>query len=175
MRRVSIIGSGGAGKSTLARRLGDITGLPVIHLDAVHWKPGWSETPKDKWRKIVEALVAGERWVIDGNFGGTMEIRLAASDTVIFLDFPRTLCLSRAVKRLFRYWNRNRPDMGEGCPERLDIEFLHWIWTFPNRAKPQIEARLSALPPRVKVVRLTSPAAADEFLSVVKCTNANGH
>src|SRR5829696_8792386 len=115
MRRVSIIGSGGAGKSTLARQLGDITGLPVIHLDREFWRPGWKETPKPEWKNRVEKLVKGDEWIIDGNFGGTMEIRLAAADTVVFLDFPRVLCTFRAIKRAVAFRNRTRPDMGPGC------------------------------------------------------------
>ena len=109
MRRVAIIGSGGAGKSRLARQLGEATRLPVIHLDSLFWRPGWTETPKDVWRRTVEDLVKGDEWILDGNFGGTMEIRLAAADTIIFLDFPRVLCTYRAIKRAITYWNRTRP------------------------------------------------------------------
>jgi len=168
MHRVSIIGSGGAGKSTLARQLGEITGLPVIHLDRLFWKPGWTETPKDVWRHTIEDLVKGDEWIIDGNFGGTMEIRLAASDTVVFLDFPRVLCTFRAIKRAVNFRNRTRPDMGPGCNEKFDLEFLRWVWQFPKLTAPRIEKRLSNLGSRVRVVRLRSPKEVGRFLREVR-------
>ena len=168
MRRVSIIGSGGAGKSTLARHLGEITGLPVIHLDRLYWKPGWTETAKDAWRETVGNLVKGEKWIIDGNFGGTMDIRLAASDTVIFLNFPRLLCTYRAVKRAITFRNKTRPDMGPGCNEKLDVEFLRWVWQFPGKTLPAIEDRFSRLGTEMKIIRLHSPREVERFLSGVR-------
>ena len=164
MRRISIIGSGGAGKSTLATRLGNILHLPVIHLDRLHWQPGWIETPKDEWRRKVEEIVRANRWIIDGNFGGTMEIRLAACDTVIFLDFPPAICTWRVIKRRFKYRKVTRPDMGEGCPEKLDLQFVSWVWNFTSNTKPAIEERLSRLPADKRLIRLTSPAAVKSFL-----------
>jgi adenylate kinase family enzyme len=77
MRRVLVIGSGGAGKSTFATRLAQLTGLPLFHLDALYWKPGWVETPKEVWSRTMGQLIAGARWVMDGNYGGTLEQRLA--------------------------------------------------------------------------------------------------
>ena len=168
MRRVSIIGSGGAGKSTLARQLGEITGLPVIHLDRLYWKAGWTETPKDIWKEKVESLVKGDEWIIDGNFGGTMEVRLSASDTVIFLDFPRLLCTYRAVKRAITFRNKTRPDMGPGCNEKFDLEFLRWVWQFPGITVPSIEERLSRMGRGVKLIRLRSPNEAQRFLSDIR-------
>jgi adenylate kinase family enzyme len=165
MRRVAIIGSGGAGKSTLARQLGEITGLPVVHLDREFWRPGWTETPKADWNERVEELANGHEWIIDGNFGGTMEIRLAAADMVVFLDFPRVLCTYRAIKRAVTYRNRTRPDMGPGCVEKFDLEFLRWVWQFPGKTVPSIEARLAKLGPHVALVRLRSPKEVESFLS----------
>jgi adenylate kinase family enzyme len=163
MKKILIIGSGGAGKSTLAARLGEATGIEVVHLDRLHWKPNWTGTPKDEWREIVRQQLEKNEWIIDGNFGGTMEMRLRACDTVIFLDFPRRVCLYRAVKRALTYYNKTRPDMGEGCNEKLDFEFLHWVWTFPTRAKPQIEERLKRFEGEKTIIRLRSPRETEEF------------
>jgi adenylate kinase family enzyme len=165
MKRILIIGSGGAGKSTLARRLGDATRIEVIHLDKLHWKPNWTSPPKEEWRKTVEEQLKKETWIIDGNFGGTMEMRLWACDTVIYLDFPRTICFYRALKRAVKYYNKTRPDMGEGCNERIDFEFLHWVWNFPKTTKPVIEERLKRLADGKTIIRLRSPLEVEDFLS----------
>lgn len=164
MKKILIIGSGGAGKSTLARRLGEAIDIEVIHLDKLHWKPNWTGTPKDEWRKIVQTQLEKDEFIMDGNFGGTMEMRLKACDTVIYLDFPRAVCLYRAVKRALKYYNKTRPDMGEGCNEKLDFEFLHWVWTFPKRAKPEIEERLKRFGDGKTIIRLRSPRETEDFL-----------
>lgn len=145
-RRIMVIGSGGAGKSTFARRIHEITGLPLIHLDREHWRPGWVEPPDDEWRQKVEQLAALERWIIDGNYGGTVEIRLARADAAVFFDFPRRICLWRVVKRRFSTRRRQRPDMAEGCPEHLDLHFLRWIWGYRKTARPRILEALSSAP-----------------------------
>jgi adenylate kinase family enzyme len=167
MRRILVIGSGGAGKSTLARRLGRRLGLEVLHLDVFFWRPGWVETPKDEWRRTIEGLCARESWVMDGNFSGTLDVRLAACDTVVFLDLPRAVCLWRVLKRLVRYRNRRRPDMAEGCGEKLDLKFLHWVWTFPARSRGKVLARLDEAAAGKRVVRLRSDAEIERFLAEV--------
>jgi adenylate kinase family enzyme len=164
MKKVLVIGSGGAGKSTFAARLAAKTGLPLVHLDAIYWRPGWVETPKDEWRRTVERLVAGEAWIMDGNFGGTLEFRLAACDTVIFLDLPRALCLWRVLVRRLRFGRGGRPDMSPGCPERLTWEFFHWIWTYPSARRPKLLARLDALRGEKNVVVLRSRGEVEALL-----------
>ncbi|MET3576327.1 adenylate kinase family enzyme [Bhargavaea ullalensis] len=106
MDRIMLIGSGGAGKSTLARKLGERLGIDVHHLDALLWKPGWELTTRDEQRKIQSGLFDGKRWIVDGNYGATMDERLQAADTVIFLDMPRRLCLYRILKRRIRSTGR---------------------------------------------------------------------
>lgn len=142
MSRIAIIGSPGAGKSTFARQLGDITGIEVFHLDSLFWKPGWVETPRSEWVALQNWLVRRPSWIIDGNYGATMDIRIDAADTVIFLDFARRVCLYRVAKRALRYRGRTRPDMGKGCPEKIDTAFLRYIWGFRRREHETILRRL---------------------------------
>ena len=165
MRRIAIVGPGGAGKSTLARRMGERLGLPVHHLDALHWRPGWVETPIDEWRQVQRELVRGERWIMDGNYGGTVEIRLAAADTIVFLDFPRRVALWRAFKRRLRYRGRSRPDMAEGCPEQLSPEFVLWLWNWPKTSRPKLIGKIEKHGARVRRVVLRSPAEVERFLA----------
>jgi adenylate kinase family enzyme len=165
MRRVIVIGSGGAGKSTLARWLGEILGLPVIHLDVEHWRPGWVEPPKEEWRRRVGELVTGESWVMDGNYGGTMEARMAACDAVIFLDLPRALCVWRVFKRVVTYRKNTRPDMAEGCHEKLDFKFLLWVWGYPKRTRPKVVRLLEAHRGTKEIFWLRSRAEVEDFLA----------
>ena len=167
MRRIAIIGPGGAGKSTLARQIGAKTGLPVIHLDAHYWHAGWVEPPKDGWAETVQRLIEGEAWVMDGNYGGTMEIRLEAADTILFLDLPRTICLLRVVLRQFRYRNRTRPDMAAGCPERLTWFFLQYIWNYPRDRRPGILERMQRYAEGRRLVHLQTPKQVRDFLEAL--------
>jgi adenylate kinase family enzyme len=164
MKKVLIIGSGGAGKSTLARRLGKITGIEVVHLDKLHWKPNWVEPDKSEWSETVRQILAGDSWIIDGNYSGTLEMRMSAADTVIFLDFPRTVCIWRILKRVRRYHHTNRPDIAEGCNEKFDLKFLKWIWDYPARSKPKVEFWLNKFADKIKVIRLRSAKEVEKFI-----------
>jgi len=135
MRKILILGSGGSGKSKLARTLGNILKLPVINLDAFYWNPGWVETPKQEWERKVGELIKGEEWIMDGNYGSTLEKRLKVADTVIFLNYSRYLCLWRGLMRQF---SRQRVDPIPGCHEKIDFEFIKWIWNYPRKIRPTI-------------------------------------
>ena len=165
MKRVLVIGSGGTGKTTVAQRLARRTGLPLIHLDLFYWRPGWQPTPSEEWREAVRRLVAGERWIIDGNYGGTLDLRLAACDTVVFLDLPRVLCLWRVLVRQLRYVGRVRPELPSGCRERLSWAFLVWIWTYPLRRRGSILTRLHALDKGKRVVILRTAREIEDFIA----------
>lgn len=167
MRKVLVIGSSGAGKSVFAARLAERAGLPLIHLDTVYWRPGWVKTPREEWIGTVDGLLARDAWVMDGNYAGTMDRRIAACDTVVFLDLPRAVCLWRAVKRRIVFHRRARPDVTQGCDERLTWQFIQWIWRYPARRRPGILAKLAALRPDQRAVVLRSPAEVDEFLRSV--------
>ena len=171
MQKILVIGSGGAGKSTFSRKLGALLGLPVIHLDKLFWHPGWVETPREDWVKVIDLETSRSGWIMDGNYGGTMEMRLAACDTVIFLQFSRWICLRRVLLRSLKYRHSARPDMQEGCPENMDSEylkFLHWIWTYPTAKTPDILAMLENLRPTKKVFIMKSPREVEAFLEKLK-------
>lgn len=142
MQKVAIIGSCGAGKSTLAVNLGKELDLPVIHLDSYYWQSGWQETDAQAWRQIQQELINGKSWIIDGNYGNTLDIRLAAADTIIWLDFNRYLCLWRVFQRYLKYSGKTRPDMAANCPERLTKEFMQYVWSFPQVHRSKITNRL---------------------------------
>lgn len=141
-RRIAVLGSSGAGKSTLARRIGEATGLPVVHLDKEHWQPGWTEPDRDAWQARLAEIAAQPEWVIDGQYGASLSDRLARADLAIVLDPPTWLCLWRVIKRFVALRGRVRPDMGEGCAEKLDFEFLHYVATFRRLQRPKIIAAL---------------------------------
>ena len=132
MERILIIGCGGAGKSTLARQLGEKLTLPVVHLDKLFWKPGWVEETQVEFDRKLALELKKPAWIMDGNFNRTMPQRLQKCDTIIYLDFSRLACLLGVFKRILTTYGTVRPDMGEGCPERFDLEFLKWVWNYNN-------------------------------------------
>jgi adenylate kinase family enzyme len=163
MKRVVIIGCGGAGKSTLAQELGKRTGLPVIHLDSIFWLPGWVEMNRDEFDQKVRAELEKEQWIIDGNYNRTMPERIARCDTIIYLDFSRMACLMGVVKRIWTTYGTVRPDMGEGCPERIDWEFLKWVWNY-NKDKRERNYRLLNEATHAETIVLKNRRAVKKFL-----------
>ncbi|MCL2300570.1 MAG: hypothetical protein FWC27_10555, partial [Firmicutes bacterium] len=152
--RIAVIGSPGSGKSTLARQIAARTGHPLIHLDYHFWQPGWVMLPKDERRAMQEQWVQGERWIIDGNYNGTLELRFAAADLVICLDLPPLLCLWR----VFRRHGKQRPDMRvvEGGRFTRDaLEFFWFILRFRRDSLPKILA-LHKKYPNVAFLRVRS-------------------
>jgi adenylate kinase family enzyme len=118
---------------------------------------------REDWAVTQSELVAHERWIVDGNYSNTFDLRFARADTVIVLDFPRRVCMYRALKRIVLNWHRDT--QAPGCPERFDLEFLRWLWDFPRDSRPVLDDALSRFHGRVNVVQLRTPAAAREYLS----------
>ncbi len=166
MQRVLVIGPCGAGKSTLSTALGNRLRLSVTHLDQLHWHPGCVEGSLEALREEVRAIVATERWLIDGNYGSTLDERLPRADTVIYLDFPIRLCVWRLMKRILIHRGRSRPDMTDGCPERFDLPFLGYLLTWNFGPRRRTEARLRGH--ERKIVRLANPKALAAWLRSVE-------
>ncbi len=117
--------------------------------------PGWVEPAALDWEKTVVELVSGDEWIIDGNYGSSMPLRLERADTVIWLDLPRFLCMYRVVKRVLFFKKDGRPDMALGCDERFDWEFMKYVWNFRRDKNPDIRTRIANAPENCQIIRLT--------------------
>lgn len=150
MKRVVIIGPGASGKSTLALQLGEITGLPVVELDKVFWRPGLIETPRDQWMGIQRKLVEEKEWILDGDLGpyDVIEVRLRAADTIIFLDFSLLRCAWRSARR---------------SRERLD--FWLWLLRYRRESRPFLMEAIRSHAAKATVQVLRNPAAVKRFVA----------
>ncbi|MEM6844537.1 MAG: DNA topology modulation protein [Bacteroidota bacterium] len=156
MDKIMIIGCSGAGKSTFSTKLHEITAIELIHLDQHHWLPNWVGLNKSDWRDKVTELSEKESWIMDGNYGGTMEIRLNKANTIIFMDRTRWLCLYRVLKRVITHYGKSRKDMPEGCVEKFSWEFMHYIYHYNKTRRPKILEKLSKLKTSKEIVILRS-------------------
>ena len=168
MRRVLVIGSPGAGKSTLSARLATMLGVPVHYLDRHHWLPGWKYRDTAAAREIVGALAGTPEWVMDGNFAETFDLRMPRADTLVWLDYPRIACLRRILMRTVRDYGQQNPDLPEGCPETFDASVFRFAWRFPAESRPQIVAGIERFGSHLRVERIESDRAAADFLATVK-------
>ena len=152
MKRVIVVGPGAAGKTTLAARLAEITGLPVIELDRLFWQPGLAATPPGEWAAIQRTLTAQETWIMDGDLGpyDDISVRLRAADTVVFLDLAPLRCAWRAVRR-----SRERAD------------FWRWLWSYRHRSRPLIQQAIAAHEDHADPHVLATPRAVKRFLAAI--------
>jgi len=167
MRKICIVGCGGSGKSALAVKLNSRLDIPVYHLDSLFWQPNWVEMNKVKWEKLQVELCSRPEWIIDGNYGRTLDIRFEASDVIIFLDLPVYLCLWRVLTRQFKYRGIARPDMGRECKERFSFSFIWWVVGFAKTRKPRIIKKLSDLSGK-QIIILKSKEDVDKFVCNIK-------
>lgn len=135
--RLVIFGLPGGGKTTLADALGKKRDLPVYHLDAHFYLKDWQERPKEEFAQILQELVAGEAWIIEGNAMASLETRFARATHVLYLRPPRLLCLWRVIKRRLQ---KERPyqDRAPGCSEVLRWRLIKYLWRFHQRYGPRI-------------------------------------
>ncbi|MBV7259944.1 topology modulation protein [Erythrobacter crassostreae] len=163
-----VIGPCGAGKSTVSGKLAAMLDLPLIHIDQLHWSAGWVEGGREELKTSLGSITAQDRWVIDGNYKGSMDVRLERADTVVYLDYPIPLCFWRAVKRVWKYHGRSRPDMTEGCPERFDPEFFLYIINWNRKVRPITEALLAKT--QTPILRFKHPDALEAWLNSLETT-----
>ena len=164
MKRILVIGCCGAGKSVFSRKLGDKLGLPAVHLDRLFWLPGWKERPREEFDALLEKELARSQWIMDGNYKRTLPRRLEFADTVIFLRFSRFRCLAGVLLRRLRHSGGHRAELDPGCPEKIDLPFLRFIWNYERVTAPKMEECLAARPPECRLIRLSSRREAEKFL-----------
>jgi len=135
--RIVIVGNNGSGKSYLARKLSQITGIPTIHLDCEFWLPNWEQPTMAEWTEKQIVLTSKEKWIIEGNHTSTMEIRVQESDLIIFIEVNRLTCLLSVLKR----HGTKRRDIPEYLEERLNLDYLRFLKgliTFPRDRRDKI-------------------------------------
>lgn len=141
----------------------------MTRLDRHYWRPGWVEAPDTEFRAAQHAVVAGERWVIDGNYSSSLDVRLPRADTVVFLDLARWRCLLRVSRRNVLGWGRD--GQAAGCPERLDPEFLRWVWNWARDRRARVVELLTEHGDHTRRIVLSSPREVARFLDAI-ATNA---
>ena len=170
MKRIMIVGQPGSGKSTLAQALGARTGLPVIHIDQIHWQPGWIERSKPEKTRLCREAEQQSHWIFEGGHSATWSSRAARADMLIVLHRPVSVRLWRVLRRAVTGLGRVRPDMADGCPERLSSlpEFIRYIWSTRNSAREKMDRLAALAPSRCEVILLHSDEEVDSFLANVR-------
>jgi len=158
MKKIIVIGCPGSGKSTFARALHKITGIPLCHLDMLFWNEDKTTVGRDAFLERVASVIAGDEWIIDGNYGSTMEGRIAACDTVFFLDYPLEVCLDGVRSRI----GKPRADM-PWVETAEDEQFIEFIRGYGEKERPEVLRLLGKYCDK-RIIVFTSREQADAFL-----------
>ncbi len=172
--RIMIVGGPGSGKSWLAGELHRISGLPVWHMDQIHWLPGWVERDRQEKDLLTRRVHARPDWIFEGGHSRTYRERAARADVLIWLDLPFWLRARRVLARSWRHAGRVRPDMAEGCPEewgRQTTQFLRFMWRTRETSRLAIRRCLDTAPDGLRVVHLTRAADTQAFLDACRATD----
>ena len=171
MKRIVVIGSPGSGKSTFSIALQTILKLPLYHLDQYYWKSNWEQPNQQDFMAVHDQLCDKPEWIIEGMYARFLPYRLERADTIIFLDIIPYVCLWHVLKRWIR--NFNKPSLGgcKQCKEKMDLNFLTWIWGFKTHTRPKIMLYLSQIQGEKKIHRLTSTAKIKHFLNELNKMN----
>lgn len=168
MRKVMIIGQPGSGKSTFARRLAEITRLPVFHIDQIHWMPGWVERSQEEKTRLCLAVHRQPKWIFEGGHSPTWEDRLAHADTLIWIDMGVARRMMRVLRRTVLWLGRTRPDLPADCPERFSWEFVAYIWRTRNSAHQKMRKFVENAMPETTVYHLKTDRDAARLLADFK-------
>lgn len=163
--KIAVVGYAGSGKSTLARALGELYGIPVLHLDRVQFTPNWQERDRAEALAMIHDFMEHPAWVIDGTYSKfEYERRLQEADQIIFLNFSRFTCFFRALRRYRTFRGKHRPDMADGCNEKMDLEFVWWLlWSGRTRQRVEKFRRILDTYPE-KTLVLKNQKELDRFL-----------
>ena len=164
MEKIVIMGSSGAGKTTLARELGPILKIKkVYHLDRLFWQRHWKGKSGDTRIDILQGLVGEKQWIIDGNYFSVSKLHLNAADTIIFLDTSPLCCLWRLIKRHREYRRRSRRDIPEGCTDKLNLYRVWKVLTFPLQGR-KLKQKLRSYKFK-RIIWLRSIEEVEDFLA----------
>ena len=161
MKRIIVIGCPGSGKSTFSKKLNKLTGIPLYHLDMLYWNEDKTKVPREVFLKAMDDIINRDSWIIDGNYGSTMERRMAACDTIIFLDYPTEVCISGIMER--RGKSRSAMPWVEKSDE-IDEEFVSWVKDYNTESRPSVIELLKKYSEK-EIIIFTKRDEANEYLN----------
>ncbi|RPF22647.1 adenylate kinase family enzyme [Myceligenerans xiligouense] len=169
VQRIAIIGCGGSGKTYLANQLAGVLDLPLTHLDSVYYDTDWNPLPREEFAEVQRTLVARPRWLVEGNYTETLLIRLAAADTVIFLDLDAVTCLTGVFRRRLRY--RGGQHAEDGVYDRISWSFVRYIWGYRRTMRPRVHRLLAEHGSHAELITVTSRRQAAALVAQLRAVH----
>ncbi len=167
---ILIVGCSGSGKTTLAEHLSQITGLRIIYMDHIYWKPSWDLRSQEEITALITKEIEHVGWICEGNNAQTFSLRVPKARMLIWLDLPRRTCLWRVIKRTLKYYGRTRTNSPQGCPERFDWDFFKLIWSYNKVSRPGLEKLYLETEGQLDRYHLRSAQEVDQFIKAMKQT-----